>query len=118
MSGKAEPVRRWHRRGHEIVAFTDKQWRWARSGRWIKYGSGPDDPPCNLCGREPTSEGYDACLGEVEGAISACCGHGYTDGHVTYLRGFRFGLPRLTEPDTGGVDHSEAVKNPDIRVQE
>lgn len=24
----------------------------------------------------PTKEGYDACIGYVEGVKSACCGHG------------------------------------------
>ena len=32
--------------------------------------------PCKRCGCMPTKEGYDACLGKVEGATSACCGHG------------------------------------------
>jgi len=32
--------------------------------------------PCVRCGKLPTKEGYDACLGHIEGALSACCGHG------------------------------------------
>jgi hypothetical protein len=28
------------------------------------------------CGKMPTPEGYDACLGYIDGVISACCGHG------------------------------------------
>lgn len=37
-----------------------------------------DDPdrPCPRCGRLPTPEGYDACLGHIPGCVSACCGHG------------------------------------------
>lgn len=31
---------------------------------------------CVKCGRMPTKEGYDACLGYISGATSACCGHG------------------------------------------
>ena len=31
---------------------------------------------CPRCGRFPTKEGYDACIGYVEGAKSVCCGHG------------------------------------------
>ncbi len=38
--------------------------------------------PCPRCGRMPTPEGYDACLGHIPGAISACCGHGVTPGYV------------------------------------
>lgn len=32
--------------------------------------------PCPRCGKLPTKEGYDACLGFVSGMKSACCGHG------------------------------------------
>lgn len=32
--------------------------------------------PCIRCGRPPTKEGFDACIGHIEGAYSACCGHG------------------------------------------
>ena len=35
-----------------------------------------DNRPCKRCGKYSTKEGYDACLGYVEGATSACCGHG------------------------------------------
>lgn len=31
---------------------------------------------CVRCGRQPTLEGHDACLGSLPGVISACCGHG------------------------------------------
>jgi len=37
------------------------------------------DRPCRRCGRKPTAEGYDACLGYIPGAVSACCGHGVTE---------------------------------------
>ena len=32
--------------------------------------------PCIRCGRPPTPEGYDACLGTLPGIQYACCGHG------------------------------------------
>jgi hypothetical protein len=32
----------------------------------------------------PTKEGYDACLGYIEGAKSACCGHGVEEGYIVY----------------------------------
>jgi len=38
--------------------------------------------PCPKCGKLPTSEGYDACLGYIEGAIQACCGHGITNSYI------------------------------------
>ena len=46
----------------------------------------PVDPsrPCRRCGRKPTAEGYDHCLGHVAGASSACCGHGVETGFVNF----------------------------------
>jgi len=32
----------------------------------------------------PTPEGYDHCLGHIDGAVSACCGHGVEDPYVVY----------------------------------
>jgi hypothetical protein len=57
-------------RGH-LVTFTRGVWRY-EDGVAID-----DDPerPCAHCGRPPTPEGYDACLGHIPGAYSACCGH-------------------------------------------
>ena len=40
--------------------------------------------PCKRCGCSPTKEGYDACLGYIEGATSACCGHGVEKGFIMY----------------------------------
>lgn len=37
---------------------------------------------CARCGRIPTSEGHDACLGRIEGVKSACCGHGVDNSYV------------------------------------
>lgn len=54
-----------------------------KRGVW-RYEDGvpvDDDPdrPCPRCGRPPTPEGHDACLGTIPGCVSACCGHGVTD---------------------------------------
>lgn len=61
---------------------------------WACYWSGEewlyvdnDSPlderrPCKQCGKSPTPEGYDACLGELENVINACCGHGVEDGYI------------------------------------
>lgn len=35
-----------------------------------------DKRPCRRCGRVPTTEGHDACLGKLPNVWSACCGHG------------------------------------------
>ena len=35
--------------------------------------------PCKRCSEMPTKEGHDACLGHIDGVISACCGHGVSE---------------------------------------
>jgi hypothetical protein len=42
---------------------------------------------CKKCGLLPTEEGYDACLGHIEGAKFACCGHGVKDGYILWENG-------------------------------
>jgi len=59
-----------HARGNPIT-FTDKGWVYS-DGTPISE----QERPCVRCGRMPTPEGYDACLGYIEGVKSACCGHG------------------------------------------
>ena len=51
----------------------------SRGGKWVYCDTGEewrDQRPCRKCGRFPTPEGYDACLGYIPGAKSVCCGHG------------------------------------------
>jgi hypothetical protein len=60
-------------RGHEIY-FKNNKWLYLDNDE-----SAENERPCKRCGRMPTAEGYDACLGHIKGAISACCGHGITD---------------------------------------
>lgn len=59
-----------HNRGHEVVFI---------NGTWVYSDDGTPaaiDRPCKRCGRMPTVEGHDACIGHIDGANSACCGHG------------------------------------------
>ena len=52
-------------RGHKIV------WR---NNKWFYVDTqepADDSRPCIRCGKLPTKEGYDACLGK-----EGCCGHG------------------------------------------
>ena len=55
-----------------LVIYKRRVWRYEDGTRL------DDDPdrPCVRCGRPPTPEGHDACLGHIPGARSACCGHG------------------------------------------
>jgi hypothetical protein len=67
-------------RGHLIVYM---------NGQWVYQDDrSPADRerPCVKCGLLPTPEGFDACIGYVPGAISACCGHGVEKGYVIHER--------------------------------
>lgn len=57
-------------RGHEIY-YDGTNWRYVDNNEIEN-----DSRPCKRCGKTPTKEGYDACLGHVDGVTSACCGHG------------------------------------------
>jgi hypothetical protein len=73
-----------YNRGHEII---------------IKWPNGEDDiysdtkeivddsRPCPRCGKLPTQEGYDSCIGYVEGAQYVCCGHGKEHGIIMLKNG-------------------------------
>lgn len=50
--------------------------------RWEPQGTTGDG--CPKCGRKPTPEGYDPCLGHIPGAVAACCGHGAANPTVTF----------------------------------
>ena len=67
-----------HNRGWEITWDPENQ-------NWV-YSDNQEDikniRPCKRCGRLPTKEGYDACLGEMAGVESACCGHGIYAGFI------------------------------------
>jgi len=62
-----------HMRGHP-VEWSGGLWLW--SGTRVPVTT---DRPCVRCGRMPTPEGYDACVGHVEDAVSVCCGHGVSE---------------------------------------
>ena len=65
--------------GHEIYYDEEKK-KWlycdTKESRFVKR-------PCKKCGRFATPEGYDACLGHLEGINSACCGHGVEEPYAT-----------------------------------
>lgn len=65
-------------RGHPIE-YSDGQWVYSDNKRPIN-----SNRPCARCGHAPTPEGYDHCIGHIDGAVSACCGHGVEDAYVVY----------------------------------
>jgi hypothetical protein len=64
-----------YNRGHEIVWLDPLGWVYADNHVQIDK----ENRPCVRCGKLPTVEGYDACLGFIDGAMSACCGHGVSE---------------------------------------
>lgn len=68
-----------HARGHKII-HQGNAWVYADTGELVKT-----ERPCKCCGKMPTPEGYDACLGEIPGVISACCGHGIEGGEAKMM---------------------------------
>ena len=56
-----------HYRGHKII-YTDK-WTFADGSKLCEV-------LCKRCGKMPTAEGHDSCLGHIDGVTAACCGHG------------------------------------------
>jgi len=62
-------------RGHKIY-YDGKDWRYLDNG-----DIDTNSRPCIRCGKIPTKEGFDACLGYRKGVTSACCGHGVEKGY-------------------------------------
>ena len=69
-----------HYRGHEVT-WHDGDWHYSDTAKKADY-----DRPCVRCGRMPTTEGFDACLGFIIGAEHACCGHGVNEPIVKIRR--------------------------------
>lgn len=68
-----------YNRGHKIKFIPCRGWIYSDD-----FSSITVERPCKKCGRLPTIEGYDACLGFIEGVSSACCGHGVKEGFVKF----------------------------------
>jgi hypothetical protein len=62
--------------GH-LIKYENDEWVYVDDNSTIKINR-----PCVKCHLLPTPEDYDPCLGYIEGAIAACCGHGVQDGYV------------------------------------
>lgn len=68
-------------RGHEIYEDDLGVWRYSDTFEPYLF---KEERPCIFCKKAPTPEGYDACLGKIEGAFAACCGHGIHDGYIKW----------------------------------
>lgn len=69
-------------RGHKII-WNKGNWFFADTKEPFKEPF-KDKRPCKKCGKMPTKEGYDACLGYIPGVSAACCGHGVKNGYKKY----------------------------------
>ena len=68
--------------GHEIIFDRNQgMWLYSDTNEFIDT-----ERPCKKCGKFPTPEGYDACLGHLDGIRSACCGHGAENGFCLQAR--------------------------------
>ena len=65
-------------RGWEIY-YDGNNWRYTDTNKIDN-----DLRSCKNCGKFPTKEGYDACIGYIDGAKSACCGHGVKKSYIIY----------------------------------
>lgn len=68
-------------RGHECY-FDEASGFWRYSD--TKEKADANERPCKRCGKMPTKEGHDACLGTMKGVKFACCGHGETDPYFVW----------------------------------
>jgi len=60
-------------RGHQIEKTAFGEWRYTDTKQPVESLPGRD---CGHCGKPPTAEDHDACLGTLPGVVNACCGHG------------------------------------------
>lgn len=69
-------------RGHKIVQ-RDGQWYYSDGERTV---GNPRE--CGHCSRPDAENGHDACVGEIHGAMNACCGHGVSeDAYIQFSSG-------------------------------
>ena len=70
-------------RGHRLTPDEDyHEWFYADD-----MSPAIDNRPCVRCGKLPTEEGHDACLGTLPGVRFACCGHGDTNNAYVMFNG-------------------------------
>lgn len=69
-------------RGNDIY-FDGDTWRYSKDDVMVRNNV---NISCGYCGKEPTEDGHDGCIGELMGLMNACCGHGETeDAYVQFL---------------------------------
>jgi hypothetical protein len=69
-----------YQRGHKIY-FQNGAWFYLDNNESVTI-----ERSCKRCGKTPTEEGHDACLGHINGVKFACCGHGITEPVTVMIR--------------------------------
>ena len=82
-----KPASRFGPRGNPTKYIRDQQSGAIKRAYLDGTFLGEGKKPCARCGRFPTAEGHDACLGVLDGVLNACCGHGSEDSAYVELRG-------------------------------
>lgn len=85
-------------------------------GTRVKFDGTPEEycrldaiTKCGDCGKKPTKEGHDGCLGLLPGVAFACCGHG--DPERSYIAFTNGVVVRGFEVDTAS-EPSAALQRP------
>jgi hypothetical protein len=73
-------------RGHKI--YYDNEWKYCDTNK----PTVDTHRKCNKCKQDNRPDGHDACLGELDGVMNACCGHGVErEAYVQFKDGSRIG---------------------------
>lgn len=64
------------------IEYINNQWIYSDTKESIDKSR-----PCKYCGKYPTKEGYDGCLGYLPNVTSACCGHRIEKPYVVFNNG-------------------------------
>lgn len=67
--------------GHKII-YVNKEWIYEDIKEPISKAR-----PCKYCGKYPTKEGHDGCIGHLDGVKYACCGHGINKSYAILENG-------------------------------
>ena len=89
-----------------VIYLDDGQWFYEEDGSLVYLDGKLLFKPCPKCGKLPTKEGHDACLGTLPGVKFACCGHGATQGYISFENGVRISVSKYADIQ-GGPLHGE-----------
>lgn len=75
-----------------MVTSYSRGWKikWENGWKYMDGETIKKNRPCKRCGKMPISNNEDACIGHIDGAISACCGHGVGHTFVLWENGILF----------------------------